>query len=152
MNKERKPNSSRDIRAATLRRRYLLKDANGQCTETEDEIYHRVAKPVAQAEAKYGATPEEVNGWERRFHDLMKNGRSLPNSPTLMNAGRRNGMLSACFVVPVDDSIEDIFEAVRATALIQLAGGGTGFSFGRLRPREIVWCQVAAQHPGRSAS
>ncbi len=134
MDKETKPDLPSDLRTETLRRRYLLKDATGQCIETEDQLYPRVASHIAQAEVKYGATPEQVKGWEHRFCELMKNGLFLPNSPTLMNAGREHGLLSACFVVPVDDSIEDIFEAVRITALIQRAGGGTGFSFGRLRP------------------
>jgi ribonucleoside-diphosphate reductase alpha chain len=121
-----------DIRTEALRRRYLWKDANGQCIETEDQMYRRVAAHVAKAETQYGATPEQVQGWEDQFYELMKDGVFLPNSPPLMNAGRPSGMLSACFVVPVDDSIEDIFEAVRTTALIQRAGGGTGFSFARL--------------------
>jgi len=134
MNKECKPNSSRDIRAETLRRRYLLKDSTGKCIEAEDQIYARVAEHIAQVGRKHGPTRNQVRRWQRRFYRLMKSGLFLPNSPTLMNAGRANGMLSACFVVPVGDSIEDIFEAVRTTALIQRAGGGTGFSFGRLRP------------------
>ncbi len=134
MQKESKPHASDDMRTEVLRRRYLLKDATGKCLETEDQMYRRVARHVAGAEARCNATAGQQKEWEDRFYELMKNGSFLPNTPTLMNAGRPKGMLSACFVVPVEDSIEDIFEAVRATALIQRAGGGTGFSFGRLRP------------------
>ena len=124
-----------DLRAKTMRGRYLWKDADGKCIETEDQMLQRVAEHVAQACRKHGATRNQARNWQRRFYKLMRNGLFLPNSPTLMNAGRnKKGLLSACFVVPVDDSIEDIFEAVRITALIQQAGGGTGFSFGRLRP------------------
>ncbi len=134
MHEENKSTNSHSIRSTLLHRRYLLKDPLGRCIETEDQMYQRVAKHIAQAYRKHGATRNQVRGWQRRFYKLMRKGLFLPNSPTLMNAGRKNGLLSACFVVPVDDSIEDIFESVRTTALIQRAGGGTGFSFGRLRP------------------
>ncbi len=117
-----------------LRNRYLIKDQNGKCIETPAQMFNRVASTIADAEAKYGATREGINGWHRRFYDLLVSLHFLPNSPTLMNASRPNGMLSACFVLPVEDSIEAIFEAVKQTALIQKAGGGTGFSLDKLRP------------------
>jgi ribonucleoside-diphosphate reductase alpha chain len=93
-----------------------------------------VASLIAGAEAKYGANRDEVKGWHRRFYDLLASLTFLPNSPALMNACRPNGMLSACFVLPIEDSIDAIFEAVKQTALIQKAGGGTGFSLDKLRP------------------
>jgi ribonucleoside-diphosphate reductase alpha chain len=116
-----------------LQNRYLIKDEHGKCIETPAQLFSRVASLVAYAEAQYGATPAEVREWHKRYYDLMAQIRFLPNSPTLMNA-QRSGMLSACFVLPIEDSIEGIFEAVKQTALIQKAGGGTGFSFDRLRP------------------
>jgi ribonucleoside-diphosphate reductase alpha chain len=116
-----------------LQNRYLIKDEHGKCIETPAQLFSRVASLVAYAEAQYGATPGEVREWHKRYYDLMAQIRFLPNSPTLMNA-QRSGMLSACFVLPIEDSIEGIFEAVKQTALIQKAGGGTGFSFDRLRP------------------
>ncbi len=118
---------------AVLQSRYLIKDQQGKCTETPAELFSRVASLVAGAEARYGATESEVKSWHRKYYDLMANLLFLPNSPTLMNAGRR-GMLSACFVLPIEDSIEGIFETIKQTALIQKAGGGTGFSLDKLRP------------------
>ena len=88
---------------------------------------------VAEAETRYGATDSEIKSWHRKYYDLMAQLVFLPNSPALMNAGRR-GMLSACFVLPIEDSIEGIFETIKQTALIQKAGGGTGFSLDKLRP------------------
>ncbi len=117
-----------------LEARYLVKDAQGNCIETPAQLFSRVAALAAQAETKYGALTSEINQWHRRFYDLMASLRFLPNSPALMNANRPSGMLSACFVLPIEDSIEGIFETVKQTALIQKAGGGTGFSFDRLRP------------------
>jgi ribonucleoside-diphosphate reductase alpha chain len=116
-----------------LQSRYLIKDAQGRCIETPAQLFYRVASLIAEAEAKYGASRGEIEQWHKKYYDLMASLRFLPNSPALMNAGRR-GMLSACFVLPIEDSIEGIFEAVKQTALIQQAGGGTGFSFDRLRP------------------
>ncbi|MHC4228573.1 MAG: ribonucleotide reductase N-terminal alpha domain-containing protein [Planctomycetota bacterium] len=116
-----------------LQSRYLIKDVQGNCIETPAQLFSRVASSVAQAEAKYGANRAEVKRWHKKFYDLMASLEFLPNSPALMNAQRR-GMLSACFVLPIEDSIEGIFEAVKQTALIQQAGGGTGFSFDKLRP------------------
>ena len=117
-----------------LMSRYLKKGPDGKCTETPQELFERVAHTVAAAEAKYGASPAEVAKAEKSYYDLMVKGIYMPNSPTLMNAGREMGMLSACFVLPVPDSIDEIFDSVKATALIQKAGGGTGFAFDRLRP------------------
>jgi len=117
-----------------LQSRYLIKDRQGKCIETPAQLFSRVAELVAGAEAKYGASAGEVREWHRRFYDFMASLKFLPNSPALMNANRPNGMLSACFVLPIEDSIEAIFETVKQTALIQKAGGGTGFSLDKLRP------------------
>lgn len=126
--------SSEKMRDIILRRRYLWKDKHGKVVETEDQMFRRVAKYVASAEMEYGTTDTETEALEEQFRQLMKSGIFLPNSPTLMNAGRKNGMLSACFTLPVEDSIDAIFDTVKYAALIQKAGGGTGFSFDRLRP------------------
>src|ERR1043165_9195859 len=117
-----------------LMSRYLKKGPDGKCFETPEELFRRVASTVASAEAKYGAKPAEVKRYEKAYFDLMVSGVYMPNSPTLMNAGREMGMLSACFVLPLGDSIHEIFDTVKATALIQKAGGGTGFTMDRLRP------------------
>ena len=117
-----------------LQSRYLIKDHQGKCIETPAQLFSRVASLIAEAEAKYGAIHSEVKVWHRKFYDLLASLKFLPNSPALMNANRPGGMLSACFVLPIEDSIEAIFEAIKQTALIQKAGGGTGFSFDRLRP------------------
>ncbi len=122
-----------DNAVKVLQSRYLIKDARGRCIETPAQLFARVASQIAQAEAKYGASRSEIKRWHKKYYDLMASLKFLPNSPALMNAGRR-GMLSACFVLPIEDSIEGIFEAIKQTALIQQAGGGTGFSFDRLRP------------------
>ncbi len=117
-----------------LKRRYLLKDDAGNVTETPSELFRRVAHHVAQAEANYGSqrAAEDI---EQRFYEMMHHLEFLPNSPTLMNAGTPLGQLSACFVIPVEDSIEGIFGALGEMARIHQTGGGTGFSFSRLRPR-----------------
>jgi ribonucleoside-diphosphate reductase alpha chain len=116
-----------------LQARYLLKNEFGKCIETPAELFTRVASLIARAEAKFGANSSQLRQWHKTYYDVMVSLKFLPNSPTLMNAQRR-GTLSACFVLPVEDSIEGIFEAIKQTALIQQAGGGTGFSFDKLRP------------------
>ncbi|MBI4602259.1 MAG: adenosylcobalamin-dependent ribonucleoside-diphosphate reductase [Planctomycetes bacterium] len=121
-----------------LRARYLFRDPlTGETCEAPEDLFRRVARAVAAAEAVWappGCAERERARWEEAFYDLMARGVFLPNSPTLMNAGRELGMLSACFVLPVEDSVERIFETIRHMALIQKAGGGTGFDFSHLRP------------------
>ena len=129
-NKKHYPN----MRTEMLRRRYLWKDKNGKVIETEKQMYRRVANAIASVEKKYGATDEEVKGNADELYEFMAKGIFIPNSPTLMNAGRKNGMLSACFALSIEDSINGIFDTVKNTALIQKSGGGTGFSFDKLRP------------------
>ena len=118
-----------------LERRYLLKNLQGQVIETPAQLFRRVAKAVAGAEKKFGASTVEIKELEETFYRLMFDLEFMPNSPTLMNAGTDIGQLSACFVIPVEDSIPGIFNAVRNMALIHKSGGGTGFSFSHLRPR-----------------
>ncbi|MCK6482839.1 MAG: vitamin B12-dependent ribonucleotide reductase [Phycisphaerae bacterium] len=117
-----------------LEARYLAKDENGRCIESPEDLFRRVARCIADVERQYGADEAEREHWEEMFFQLMWSGRFMPNSPTLMNAGREMGMLSACFVLPVPDSIDGIFDSIKHTALIQKAGGGTGFAFDELRP------------------
>jgi len=117
-----------------LRARYLKKNEAGEPIERPEDLFRRVARTVAAIEARHGADEQKIRLWEQRFYELMVSGRFMPNSPTLMNAGREMGLLSACFVLPVRDSIDEIFESIKHTALIQKAGGGTGFAFDELRP------------------
>jgi len=115
-----------------LQARYLLKDEYGQVTETPEEMFRRIARRIAAAEKLHGG---DAAYWEQRFLDLLTSLKFLPNSPTLMNAGKSEGQLAACFVLPVEDSMQSIFETLKNAALIQQSGGGTGFSFSRLRPK-----------------
>ena len=117
-----------------LERRYLAKDRKGRVTETPAGMFRRVARNLSQAELGYGASEELRSQVEEEFHQVMSGLEFLPNSPTLMNAGRELQQLSACFVLPIEDSLEGIFGTVKQTALIHKSGGGTGFSFSRLRP------------------
>ncbi len=117
-----------------LMSRYLKKGPDGKCIETPEDLFRRVALTIASAELRYGKTQHDVEQIAQSYFDLMVRGIYMPNSPTLMNAGREMGMLSACFVLPLGDSINEIFDTVKATALIQKAGGGTGFTMDRLRP------------------
>jgi ribonucleoside-diphosphate reductase alpha chain len=118
-----------------LERRYLQKDPEGRVIESTSAMFRRVATTVAEVERRYGRSDEEVARYAEAFYRMMAHLEFLPNSPTLMNAGTDFGQLSACFVLPVEDSIEGIFDTLKATALIHKTGGGTGFSFSRLRPK-----------------
>lgn len=118
-----------------LRARYLLKDENGIVIETPEEMFRRVAHNIAKAEKIYKG---DSNYWEERFYEIMTSLRFLPNSPTLMNAGKSIGQLAACFVLPVEDSMKSIFDTLKNAALILQSGGGTGFSFSKLRPKADI--------------
>jgi ribonucleoside-diphosphate reductase alpha chain len=123
---------------AVLERRYLFRDEAGNITETPEALFCRVANFVAQGDAVYGATQEAVEKTAETFYQLLASLAFLPNSPTLMNAGRKNAQLSACFVLPIQDTLESIFESLKHAALIHQSGGGTGFSFSHLRPKNDV--------------
>lgn len=114
-----------------LTKRYLLKDASGKIIETPDEMFMRVARSIARAEAAYGG---DADYWTEKYYELMVKLKFLPNSPALMNAGKAEGQLAACFVLPVEDTMTGIFDTLKHAALILQSGGGTGFSFSRLRP------------------
>ena len=118
-----------------LERRYLLKDDDGKVIETPSQLFRRVAMFIASAEQKFGANDDTVQFYADAFYEIMTNFEFLPNSPTLMNAGTELGQLSACFVLPVKDDIEAIFDSVKHAAVIHKTGGGTGFCFSYLRPK-----------------
>jgi len=121
-----------------LAKRYL-KQEDGQVIETAEDMIYRVASVVAQIEEEnYGKGKKEIQALIKDFYNMMANLEFMPNSPTLMNAGRDLGQLSACFVLPIEDSMEEIFDAIKNAAIIHKSGGGTGFSFSRLRPKNSM--------------
>ncbi|MET0485654.1 MAG: ribonucleotide reductase N-terminal alpha domain-containing protein, partial [Candidatus Rokuibacteriota bacterium] len=128
-----------DSALRVLRERYLLRDQQGEVIETPEEMCWRVAQSIAAGEARYGRSPAAVHEVATAFYETMVDGYFVPNSPTLMNAGKGNGLqYSACYVLPVGDSMEEIFDSVKAAAIIHKSGGGTGFAFSRLRPKDDI--------------
>jgi len=121
-----------------LERRYLQKDENGKVIESTGQMFKRIARGIAEVDKQYGKSNSEVKTLESEFYRIMASLEFIPNSPTLMNTGTYLRQLSACFVLPVEDSIESIFDTLKATALIHKTGGGTGFAFSRLRPKGDV--------------
>jgi ribonucleoside-diphosphate reductase alpha chain len=132
-----------------LRERYLLRDERGEVFETPEEMCWRVAQSIAAGEARYGRSPAAVREVAAAFYDMMVDAYFVPNSPTLMNAGKGNGLqYSACYVLPVGDSMEEIFDSVKAAAIIHKSGGGTGFAFSRLRPKDDIVASTGGRASG----
>jgi ribonucleoside-diphosphate reductase alpha chain len=132
---ERKKVKLRESALIVLKQRYLLKNEKNEVIETPEELFERVARAVASAEANFSKDSGICEKYAEKFYDLMANLNFLPNSPTLMNAGCPLGQLSACFVLPVEDSLDSIFDTLKFAALIHKSGGGTGFSFSKIRPK-----------------
>jgi ribonucleoside-diphosphate reductase alpha chain len=131
-----------------LRERYLSRK-DGAVVETPEEMCWRVAQSIAAGEARYGRSPAAVQEIAAAFYDMMVDSYFLPNSPTLMNAGKGNGLqYSACYVLPVGDSMEEIFDSVKAAAIIHKSGGGTGFAFSRLRPKDDLVASTGGRASG----
>ena len=134
-----------------LRERYLMRQG-GEVVETPEEMCWRVALTIATGEARYGRSDAAVREVAAAFYDVMIEGEFLPNSPTLMNAGKGNGLqYSACYVLPVGDSMEEIFDSVKAAAIIHKSGGGTGFAFSRLRPKDDIVASTGGRASGQVA-
>jgi ribonucleoside-diphosphate reductase alpha chain len=153
---------------SVLEKRYLKKNEKGKLLETGEDMFRRVAKDIASAEVLYqpefrdrikknystkelyslAGESEKAKYWEEHYFNIMENRKFIPNSPTLMNAGRTLQQLSACFVLPIGDSMEEIFETVKKTAIIHKSGGGTGFSFSNLRPNGAYIHSTASYTPG----
>ena len=140
-----------DNAITVLERRYLKRDGDNKLIETPEQMFRRVAHHIAKAEIKFGGQ-EQANEIESVFYRLMTDFNFLPNSPTLMNAGRELGQLAACFVLPVEDSMEGIFDALKNAAMIHKSGGGTGFAFSRLRPKKAGSAPREVWPRGRSHS
>jgi ribonucleoside-diphosphate reductase alpha chain len=132
-----------------LRERYLLRNEHGEVSETPEEMCWRVAQSIAAGEARYGRSPAAVREVAAAFYEMMVDAYFVPNSPTLMNAGKGNGLqYSACYVLPVGDSMEEIFDSVKAAAIIHKSGGGTGFAFSRLRPKDDLVASTGGRASG----
>ena len=132
------PAALSEIALTVLRKRYLVKDDHGNVAETPETMFRRVADTIAAVDSRYGATPSQVRARSNQFYALMTEGYFEPNSPTLMNAGRPLGQLSACFVLPIEDDLSSIYETLKHQALVHQSGGGTGFAFSKLRPRNDI--------------
>ena len=130
-----------------LEARYLRRDAKRRLLETPEQFFDRVVTAVAHAETLLGNT-REAPSWKKQFYDMLSSLVFLPNSPTLINAGTPLGQLSACFVLPVEDTIKGIFEAIKQTALISRTGGGVDFSFSRLRPKGDILASSGGEASG----